>query len=71
MPQGIVDELDAKAKEIKVFDDRIKEINDTLADLRERRDIADAQCRLAQKAITDVEEDLRQIDQRIADIRGF
>ena len=71
MPQSIVDELDAKAKELKVFDGRIKEINEALTDLRDRRDIADAECRLAQKAITDIEEDLRQIDRRIADIRGF
>ena len=71
MPSSIIAELADRTRQINSFDSRIKEINGTIADLTENRADAEAQYQLAEQAVVDIQKELRQVDQRMAEIRGF
>jgi chromosome segregation ATPase len=71
MPQSIADNLASTQKQIDAFDVEIKEINDKLATLTDRRGDADAECVIAQKAIDAVDKDIRDIQALINEKRRF
>jgi chromosome segregation ATPase len=71
MPKSISDELTDRTKQLQGLDNRIKEINDTITGLNENRSDAEVECRNADQAVADMEEELRQVDRRITEIRGF
>lgn len=71
IPHSIVNELDAKAKQIKKYEDRIREIDTALEELDDKFTEADAQHRLAQAAVDEIDSQIQQIDRCIAEIRGF
>jgi hypothetical protein len=71
MPESIVKDLEDRAERIRHLNDQIKEIDASLTDLGDQLTEADIQQRLAQKAVDDIDDQIGQIDRRIAEIRGF
>jgi chromosome segregation ATPase len=71
MLQSILKDLDGRTERIKDFDNQIEQIDSTLSELREQLTEAEARQCIAQKAVDEIDDQIRQIDRRIAGIRGF
>lgn len=71
MPQAIVDQQAAKADQLKGFDQEIARMEEAVRTLEERREIAELQYGKAQHTLGEFDEQIRLVDQRIAEIRGF
>lgn len=71
MPESIVIKLREKQDQLDAFDSRIKGVQDSQAQLMERRGDKNADCQLEARDQEKFEAELKEIDQRIAEIRGF
>lgn len=71
MPQLVRADLDEKHTRLKRATDEIDKLKKSHDDLTDERDSRRAALRLAQDSLDKAEAELRQVDQRITEIRGF
>jgi chromosome segregation ATPase len=71
MPSSIRNELDDKAEKLKRIADEINKLNESRTELTNGREDRVAAYKLAQKRVEEMESELKQIEAKIAEIRGF
>ena len=71
LPELVRQQINHGEVAIKAVGDSIANLEATIATLKEMQDRRHAQLSLAQESLHEAEIDLKEVDDRIAEIRGF